>query len=52
MNEKSWFDPEYVAQRKAEYEAKQEKDQAVAKAAQQFVEQVKNVFRFKKVQVA
>jgi hypothetical protein len=52
MSEKSWFDPEYVAERKAAYEAKVAKNEAASKAVQKFKEQVKNVFQFKKVQVA
>jgi hypothetical protein len=36
MNERNWFDPEYVAQRKAEAEAKAVKDAAVANGFKKF----------------
>jgi hypothetical protein len=47
MNERNWFDAEYVAQRKAEAEAKAAKDAAVANGFKKFFA----VF-FRKAQVA
>jgi hypothetical protein len=46
MAERNWFDPEYVAQRKAEAEAKAAKEAAVQNAVKKFF-----VAAFKKEQV-
>lgn len=47
MADRNWFDAEYVAQRKAEAEAKRAKDEAGKDAVKKFFVAV-----FKKVQVA
>lgn len=50
MEKRDWFDKEYVAQRQAEYEAKVRKDEWAKRSRENFVKNVKSVFR--KVKVA